>query len=91
MVFKKILENHRKAFKRFCIQHKQHQQHHPNQQGEESLKISKETWEHHVAGSGEQAQVPLLIGSNGDETTLFFPLFQAPITEFNDSYDHPLD
>jgi para-nitrobenzyl esterase len=40
---------------------------------------------------GEQAQVPFLLGSNADETTLFFPLFQAPIPDYNDYYDHPLD
>ncbi|MEM7801629.1 MAG: carboxylesterase family protein [Chloroflexota bacterium] len=39
---------------------------------------------------GEQTAVPLLIGSNGDEATMFYHSFKAPLPEY--SYpDHPLD
>lgn len=32
---------------------------------------------------GEQARVPFLIGSNADEATLFYPLFQDPLPEYH--------
>lgn len=39
--------------------------------------------------AGEQATVPFIIGSNADETTLFYPLFQGPIPEYSEQFAHP--
>lgn len=39
--------------------------------------------------AGEQADVPLIIGSNANETTLFYPLFPVPIPEYYAWFEHP--
>ena len=43
----------------------------------------------HTFADGEQAQVPLLIGSNGDESTLFASFLPTPLMEYAETPNPP--